>query len=300
MGHFPTRILLATDGSEDAALARRAAVDISQRTGSELHLAHVWRATPAYAHPAIALATDSEYYEQRAQELLMEQLDELAQREVEVSGAHLRRGRPAEEIVALAEELDAGLLVLGSRGLGAVQRIVLGSVSEGVVSLSQRPTLVMRGGEASWPPQSVVIGDDGSREASKAAEIAVTLASLSDAEAHLMRASFPPPSYPTSEWSRQSDLREREALAREWELHRVENILRKRALGLKSEAGLRPKVQAVEGEAATAVLESAEEAGASTLIAIGRRGLGKVQRTVLGSVSTKILRASHVPILVCR
>lgn len=123
--------MLATDGSEDAALARRAAVDICQKTGSELHLVHVWRATPSYAHPAIALATDSEYYEQKAQVLLMGQLDELADEGAIVSGAHLRRGRPAEEITSLAEELDAGLLVLGSRGLGAVQRIVLGSVSEG-------------------------------------------------------------------------------------------------------------------------------------------------------------------------
>jgi nucleotide-binding universal stress UspA family protein len=300
MGDFPTRMLLATDGSEDAALALRAAVDISRRTGSELHLVHVWRATPSYAHPAMALATDSEYYEQRAQELLMGQLDKLVQAGAEVSGAHLRRGRPAEEIVALAEELGSGLLVLGSRGLGTVKRLVLGSVSEEVVSHCRRPTLVMQGGDGSWPPETMIVGDDGSTEARKAAEIGVRLASLSGAEATLVRASFPPPSYPTSEWSQQSDLREREALAREWELHRVENIVRKTALKLESETSLRPKVQAVEGEAATAVLESAEEAGASTLIAIGRRGLGKVQRTVLGSVSTKILRASHVPVLVCR
>lgn len=203
---------------------------------------------------------------------------------------------PAER----AEELGSGLLVLGSRSLGTVKRLVLGSVSEEVVSLCRRPTLVMRGGDGSWPPETVIVGDAGSEQASKAAKIGVRLASLSGAEALLVRASFPPPSYPTSEWSRQSDLRERVALAREWELYRVENILRKRALELESETGLRPKVQAVEGEAATAVLESAEEAGASTLIAMGRRGLGKVQRTVLGSVSTKILRASHVPVLVCR
>lgn len=300
MSHFPTRVLLATDGSEDAALARRAAVDICRGTGSELHLVHVWRATPAYAHPTIALATDSEYYEQQSQELLMAQLDELAREEAPVSGAHLRRGRPAEEIAALAGELDPGLVLLGSRGLGAVRRLVLGSVSEGVMDLCRRPTLVMRGGDNSWPPETVIVGDDGSAEARKAAEIGVRLASLSGAGATLVRASFPPPGYPTSEWSRLSDLTERGAIAREQELFRVEGVLRKKALELERETALRPRVRPVVGEAAPAILEAAEEAGERALVAVGRRGLGRVRSTVLGSVSTKVLRATRGPVLVCR
>jgi len=41
MNIFPTKILLATDGSEDAELALRAAVDTAEKTGSELHVVHV-------------------------------------------------------------------------------------------------------------------------------------------------------------------------------------------------------------------------------------------------------------------
>lgn len=299
MSHFPTRILLATDGSEDAALALRAAADISSKTGSELHVVHAWRATPPYAHPAVAIATDSGCHERLAQEVLLEQLDELERSGMPVCGAHLKRGRPAEEISTLAEELDSGLVVLGSRGLGTVKRLVLGSVSEALVNLCRRPTLILRGGSDSWPPAAVVVGDDGSEEARKASEIAVTLASLSGSEALLVQATFPPSSFPPSEWSRQS-LPEREALAREQELFRVESMLRKRALELQRESGLMAEVQAVVGEAAPAVLEAAEDAGELTLIAVGRRGLGRVQSTVLGSVSTKVLRASRGPVLVCR
>jgi nucleotide-binding universal stress UspA family protein len=40
MVHFPTRVLVATDGSKDAALAARAAVDLTDKNGSELHVAH--------------------------------------------------------------------------------------------------------------------------------------------------------------------------------------------------------------------------------------------------------------------
>ncbi len=41
------QVLLATDGSEDAALATRAAVELSKKGGSELHLVHVWRDVPS-------------------------------------------------------------------------------------------------------------------------------------------------------------------------------------------------------------------------------------------------------------
>ncbi len=47
MSVLPGRILLATDGSEDAALATRAAVELSKKGGSELHLVHVWRDVPS-------------------------------------------------------------------------------------------------------------------------------------------------------------------------------------------------------------------------------------------------------------
>ena len=51
MSVFPTKILLATDGSDDAAKAREAAADLARRSGSELHLVHVWHDVPSpYAH----------------------------------------------------------------------------------------------------------------------------------------------------------------------------------------------------------------------------------------------------------
>jgi nucleotide-binding universal stress UspA family protein len=43
MNVFPTRILLATDGSKDAVLAARAAADLSKATGAELHLVYAWQ-----------------------------------------------------------------------------------------------------------------------------------------------------------------------------------------------------------------------------------------------------------------
>src|SRR3712207_8025711 len=68
---FPKKILLATDGSEDAGLALRAAVDLRARAGSELHVVHAWRTLPEDPRP------DAERYERGAREVLLGQLEEI-------------------------------------------------------------------------------------------------------------------------------------------------------------------------------------------------------------------------------
>jgi len=64
-----------------------------------------------------------------------------------VTRTHLRMGKAAAEIVELAEELGAGLVVVGSRGLGGIRRALMGSVSDSVVRHAHCPVLVVRRGE---------------------------------------------------------------------------------------------------------------------------------------------------------
>jgi len=63
---------------------------------------------------------------------------------VEVEGSHLKVGRPDAEIVALAEEIGAGLIVMGARGVGGIRRALTGSVSDSVVRHAHCPVLVVR------------------------------------------------------------------------------------------------------------------------------------------------------------
>jgi nucleotide-binding universal stress UspA family protein len=63
---------------------------------------------------------------------------------VTVKDAHLVFGAPDEEIVKLGEELEAGLIIVGSRGLGGVKRALMGSVSDSVVRHAHGPVLVVR------------------------------------------------------------------------------------------------------------------------------------------------------------
>jgi nucleotide-binding universal stress UspA family protein len=147
MNSFPNKILLATDGSEDADLAARAASELSNRTASELHVIHVWHDVPSPHFHSFVRAQ----LRQEAEEVLQKQLERIEQSGGTVTKAHLREGRTVDEILDLSEELDVGLLVVGSRGLGGVGRILLGSISGGLVHHSRRPFLVVRGGQDSWP-----------------------------------------------------------------------------------------------------------------------------------------------------
>jgi nucleotide-binding universal stress UspA family protein len=147
MSIFPTRILLATDGSEEAQLAALRAVDLAESTGSELHVAHVG-VVPSFlvSYPG-TLGYERRLYDQIEEES-RQRLRELSWRLKlaggTVAGTHLRMGQVALEIVALAEELGVGLIVMGSRGLGGVRRALMGSVSDSVVRHAHCPVLVVR------------------------------------------------------------------------------------------------------------------------------------------------------------
>jgi nucleotide-binding universal stress UspA family protein len=281
MSVFPTKILLATDGSEDAAEAREAADDLARRTGSELHLVHVWHDVPSpYAHAFV-----KRELRRQGQEILDEQVRKIEEAGGTVTEAHLRGGRTSDEVIELSEELDAGLLVVGSRGLGPVGRILMGSHSEEIVHRAHLPVLVLRSGAAVWPPSRVVIGDDYSEDAKKASELAANIAKLYEAETLLVHA------YPRLlEQSSGSDAEDAKRQA--------EEELEERASALEDILGYEPRTVLTSENAAVAILEAARAGDGSSLVAVGSRGLGAAGRARLGSVSTKVVRAARGAVLV--
>jgi nucleotide-binding universal stress UspA family protein len=152
MSIFPTKILLATDGSREAELAARTAADLANSTNSELHLITVARGNPDPAYYTHEVVLRYETYEEALEAVKGEAqrvLDEQAQKVEEAGGAveeaHLKIGEPPERaIVHLAEELGVGLIVMGSQGLGAVRRALMGSVSDFVVRHAHCPVMIVR------------------------------------------------------------------------------------------------------------------------------------------------------------
>ncbi len=144
MSIFPTKVLLATDGSRDARLAAYTAADLAKSTGSELHVLAVGRTFPTAVYEAYA-SDAAEALRREAQQVLDEEVRQVEEAGGTVAETHLALGEERDEaIVHLAEEIDAGLIVVGSRGLGRIRRALIGSVSDSVVRHAHCPVMVVR------------------------------------------------------------------------------------------------------------------------------------------------------------
>ena len=147
MSIFPTRILLATDGSDEAELAALRAVELAQRTDSELHVVHVGVVPTLLVSYPGTLGYEGKLYEQIeeiSRELLRKESWWVKAAGGTVAGAHLRMGKVDLEIVGLAKELGVDLIVMGCRGHRWIRRAIEGSVSDGVIRHAPCPVLVVR------------------------------------------------------------------------------------------------------------------------------------------------------------
>ena len=148
MSIFPAKVVLAIDGSEEAALAAEAATELSKETGSEVHVTFVLPAPEELiGHHWYAPEIRESVLEQarsEARKFLEGRAEQLRLEGAKVVDTHLRTGEPDKEIIRLSEEIDATMIVMGSRGLGAVRRALMGGVSDSVVRHAHCPVLVMR------------------------------------------------------------------------------------------------------------------------------------------------------------
>ncbi|ACZ42650.1 UspA domain protein [Thermobaculum terrenum ATCC BAA-798] len=287
---FPRTLLLATDGLQDSALALDAALDLASRAGADLHVVHVWQAPPPFAPVGmvpVVVEDQSSEVESAARNLLEKEVEKVRSRGVTSVHPHLLSGRPAEEILSVARQIEADLIIIGSRGKSGLERLMMGSTSEEVVHHAHVPVLVLRGGADVWPPHKVVVGDDFSEEAERAAEIAAAIAKLLGCGLELITA-YPTPVHPR---------RHPEVLSELLQSLQESSSQRSENLRGKFQVEVKPVVEA--GDPAEVLLRHSDRDGEPTLVVVGARGLGAVQRMLLGSVSTKILRTSRNPVLVC-
>jgi nucleotide-binding universal stress UspA family protein len=157
MGLFPTRILLATDGSEEAELAAMKAVDLAQGTDSELHVVHVGVVPLFLLSDPGTLGDDGKLYdeiEEESRELLRKLSWRVKVAGGTVAGTHLRMGEVVDlEILDLAKELGADLIVMGCRGHRGIRRAIEGSISDAVIRHAPCPVLVVRSHENAQDPK---------------------------------------------------------------------------------------------------------------------------------------------------
>jgi nucleotide-binding universal stress UspA family protein len=144
---FPTRILLASDGKEEAVLAAETSVELANGTGSELHVVYVVSTVPELPYPHALAKKRSEAILELKRLNGLRLLDDLT-RWIEalggnVAASHYREGRPDKEVVLHGGELDAGLIVTGGQRRSWFKRILGVGFSEIVSWRADRPVLVV-------------------------------------------------------------------------------------------------------------------------------------------------------------
>lgn len=147
MSIFPTKILLATDGSREASLAATTA-PTSPSAPARSYTCSTWGAGyPLYEPSGLSGITEEVLDTQRreAQRVLDEQVRMVESSGAPVEEAHLNIDeRPDRTIVHLGENIGAGLIVMGSKGRGGIRIALMGSLSDAVVRQTHCPILVVR------------------------------------------------------------------------------------------------------------------------------------------------------------
>ncbi|MGF1473016.1 MAG: universal stress protein [Rubrobacteraceae bacterium] len=299
MSMFPTKILLAVDGSAEAESAVRAAIELSSKTKSELHVVHV-APLPGRLHVPENLEQMEETAERMGCKTPDEQLQRIEEMGGEVAEAHVGIGRPDAEIVRTGEEIDAGLIVIGSRGIDFMRRALLGSVPESTVHHAHCPVLVTRPQESEegFLKSKILVATDYSDEAGTAVETAVELADATGSELHLIHAL---PVEPPTPFPYPYDRQATERWEAWWEQAKKKSrtFVEERAERIGSESGISVRPHLRFGRPGHEIVELGEELDAG-LVIVGSRGLGGVRRVQMGSVSDAVVRHAHSAVLVVR
>lgn len=137
------QILIATDGSPSAHDAIDVGLELAKEQGADVTFVHVTDPTEFQGgRPGMHAIAHREEIDDS--EVALKAAGEAAE-EAGVSYALERiSGETVESIVALADEKDADVIVIGSRGRGAVTTALLGSISHGVLKRAGRPVLVVK------------------------------------------------------------------------------------------------------------------------------------------------------------
>jgi nucleotide-binding universal stress UspA family protein len=138
------RIVIATDGSPSAARAVEFGLQIAAEQEAQTIFVHVVPTVDVVPAGGLGFTSALPHAVTEADREPLGNASAVAlERDVDAQTA-LLRGRPVDEIVAYADSLDADMIVIGSRGHGAVASALLGSVSSGVLHEAMRPVLVVR------------------------------------------------------------------------------------------------------------------------------------------------------------
>jgi nucleotide-binding universal stress UspA family protein len=280
------RVLVGTDGSPDAVRAADWLARFPLSAESQILVVSV------LPHLGSRAAEHENAMHVQARQVLEDARLKLAPRVVDV---RLIEGSVRERLLQTAEEWKADLIVLGARGLSGVERALLGSVSLSIAREAHCAVMIVKG--AAQALQRVVVGLDGSEHSRHALSFTTSLPLEADTELLLVGVAEKT-HLPRSAPSLVADqLRAFAAEVDEEEKTRKHQILvdAEKAINRKGRVQLR----SVVGNPPDEIVAAAKTTGAQ-LVVLGSRGIGRLQRLVLGSVSESVLLQSECTVMITK
>jgi nucleotide-binding universal stress UspA family protein len=143
------KILVAFDGSQDAVKAVRMASSIAREYGAALTILHVY-SVPVYTYaapapmPQVDVGPVEESAKEKASKVLEGGVKVAGEEGVTATGELLEAASVVQAVVEFAAKESFNLIVMGTRGMTGFRKLVLGSVSNGVVSHAHCPVMVVR------------------------------------------------------------------------------------------------------------------------------------------------------------
>ena len=199
----------------------------------------------------------------------------------------IRQGDPANDIIEVATKIDSDLLVIGSHGLGRIERFLIGSVSRKVVEYAPCSVLVARPEDTSTResvtanPLRLLLALDGSASAQAALDRVVTMASLAPMDITLVSVLAFSRFYRMDVLEKLTDAWQTQKQAAQTQLDVAAATLRK--------LGANVSVELQEGNHVSDTLFSIADQAGTDIIMAGHKGHTRVERFLLGSVSRRLV-----------
>lgn len=281
------RVIVATDGSADARMAAQWLADFPLPPDTHVLLVAVVN-VPASPLDIPTVTAFNEALVAEAREGAQELLPVFKTRFASVE-TRVLTGDPRDEIVQLAQDWAADLIVVGARGLGAVATALLGSVSLALARHAPCAVLVVR--PHPRPLRSVAVALDGSAASDHAARFFAALPLSQALTVRLVGVVEPPPVPRTAPKAVIGALQK--------VITTVTNDRRQLLAAALDRLAKRFPGQTTQELPLGVPAESLERMSSEVdLIVLGARGLGTVKRLVLGSVSERVLRHAVCPVLI--
>ena len=292
------KILIPLDGSPFAEFALGPGLALAGALSARVELVTVQDPVPTFAFGE--WDTDPQAWRR-------DSVEEVAQRIAGETGLEagtgVRVGPVEDELLEEIRESDADLVVLATHGRGPFSRFWIGSVADALVRKSPRPVLLVRPEEDEEPAidrrdlfRKVLVPLDESPESEAVLAHVRALASLSEMEIVLLHVvHFPTEfisSYPPDTVQMNEEIVEQGHERAKAYLAEIASDLE--ADGLNVTTRVRVEVHPASG-----IVQAAEEEGVD-LVTMSTHGRGGLGRTFLGSVTDKVIRAVHVPVLSVR